>query len=159
MNEQRRRREPSPSLRGKIRVDRRDESLFLFLEIFAREIHTFTARGDPYVYYPGFSSFFQFLLLKEAFHFFPNFTEAGSCVFRFPVISCALPGIYKFSTSWKECHFLPFTANFSQRKNSQKFTKMLAAGKPFYYQILQKLEKYFYHYFLFLSNKRIPKKR
>ena len=117
----------------KIRVDRRDESLFFFWKFLPGEIHTFTARA--------FSSFFQFLLLKEAFHFFPNFTGAGSCYFIFQLFPAPFQEFTNFPQAGKSAasyHLLPTS---SKEKNSQKFTKMLAAGKPFYYQILQKLEK------------------
>jgi hypothetical protein len=120
-------------LKGKIKVDRRDESLFLFLEILPGKIHTF-APGRSIRSLPGL------------FQFFPIFTFKGS-----------LPGISKFYSSWKlrfrapsqefpkmlaagksaaSYHLLPA---FSKEKNFQKFPKMLAAGKPFFYQILQQL--------------------
>lgn len=100
-------------LRGKIKVDRRDESLFLFLEILPGRIRTF-APGKSTHSLPGEihafiarapSSFFQFLHLKEAFQFFPNFTEAGnpSSFFQF----------------LQQLEAAPF----------QEFPKMLAAGK------------------------------
>jgi hypothetical protein len=87
-------------LRGKLRLTEETKvSSFFWKFCPGRSIRS--RPGDSYVHCPGFSSFFQFLHLKEAFHFFPNFTEAGSCVFIFQL----------------------FPAPF------QEFTKMLAAGK------------------------------
>ena len=84
-------------LRGKIR---RDESLFLFLEILPGKIHTF-APGRSIRSLPG------------RFQFFPIFTFKGS-----------LPGISKFYSSWKLRFRFPVISNAFQ-----KFTKKLAAGK------------------------------
>jgi len=88
-----------------------------------------------------------------------NFTEAGSCVFVFQLFSAPFQEFPNFTAAGKSAASYHLLSTSPKEKNFQKFTKMLAAGKPIYYQILQQLEKYFYHYFLFLSNKRISKKR
>jgi hypothetical protein len=53
-----------------------------------RSIHS--RPGDPYVHYPGFPSFFQFLHLKEALPFFSNFYS-----------SWKPPFFSNFYSSWK----------------------------------------------------------
>lgn len=89
-------------------IDRKSENSSFFWKFCpGRSIHS--RPGDPYVHCPGAPSFFQCLHLKEDSHFFPNFTEAGSCVFVFQL----------------------FPAPF------QKFPKKLAAGKSAaYYHLL-----------------------
>jgi hypothetical protein len=129
-------------LRGKSRLTEETKvSSFFWKFCPGRSIRS--RPGDPYVHCPGFSSFFQFLHLKEAFHFFPNFTAAGSCVFVFQLFPAPFQEFPKMLAAGKSAasyHLLP---TFSKEKEfpnfQQKFTKMLAAGKPFFYQILQQL--------------------
>ena len=114
------------------------------MEILPGKIHTFTARGDPYVHCPGFSQFFPVLTFKGSLPFFPKFYRSWKLRFRFPVISSAFQEFPKMLAAGKGAasyHLLP---TFPKGKNFQKFTKMLAAGKPFYYQILQKLGNPFF---------------
>ena len=94
-------------LRGKIRIDRRDESLFLFLEILPGEFRTFTAR-EVHTFAPGSSV----RPLSGRSQFFPILTFKGS-----------LPGISKFYSSWKLRFRFPVISSAFQ-----KFTKKLAAG-------------------------------
>ena len=118
-----------------MRVDRRDESLFLFFGNFAR--------GDPYaragrsirslpgrpsfstlifkVSLPFFSKFYRSWKLP----FFSKFYRSWKLRFHFPVISSALPKFSKNVSSWGS-HFFP---NFTEAGKPQKFPKMLAAGK------------------------------
>ena len=131
--------------RGKVRVDRRDESLFLFLEILPGEIRTsapgrFTRSlpGEIRTSLPGRPfQFFPILTFKGSFPFFSKFYRSWKLRFRFPVISCALPKISKKVSSWeesppeiskkvsswKERRFLPFTVSFFQKKFSKNFQK------------------------------------
>ena len=77
--------------------------------------------------------------LPGRFQFFPIFTFKGSLPgiskfysswkLRFPVISCTFPGISKNVSSWKERRFLPFTANFSQRKKFPGISKNVGSWK------------------------------
>ena len=108
------------------------------------------ARGNPYVHCPGTPSFFQFLHLKGSLPFFSKFYSSWKL--RFPIFSCALPGISKNVSSWKERRFLPFTANFSQKK-FPKISKNVSSWKlPFFSKFysswethaIQKKEKNFF---------------
>ena len=104
---------------------------------------------------PGLFQFFPIFTFKVSLPGFSKFYRSWKLRFRFPVISCALPGISKFSSSWKECRFLPFTANFSQRKNFPKIYKNVSswkthffpnfteAGKPIYWKAIQEKENVF----------------
>lgn len=130
MNEQRRRREPSPSLRGK--YDRKSGlteetkvSSFFWKFLPGGSIHS--CPGGSIRLLPGLFQFFPILTFKGSLPFFSKFYRSWKLRFRFPIISCALPGIYKFSTSWKECRFLPFTTNFSQRKKFPKIYKNVSS--------------------------------
>jgi hypothetical protein len=139
-----------------MRVDRRDESLFLFFWNFARgdpyirarAIHTL-APEDPYVHCPGRSirslpgrPVFSTLTFKVRLPFFSKFYRSWKLPFFSKFYrSWESPKFSKNVSSWKECRFLAFTTNFFQEKNFQNFPKMLAAGAPIFFQILQKLKK------------------
>lgn len=119
-------------------IDRKSENSSFFWKFCpGRSIHS--RPGDPYVHCPGDPSFFQCLHLKEDSHFFPNFTEAGSCVFVFQLFpeppknfqkcwQLENPFITKFYSSWKTIFhyflFLPI-------KGSQKRGNLL----HFYYKL------------------------
>jgi hypothetical protein len=151
-----------------MRVDRRDESLFLFFGNFARgdpyirarAIHTL-APEDPYVHCPGRSirslpgrPVFLTLTFKVRLPFFSKFYRSWKLPFfskfyrswKLPFFSkfyrsWESPKFSKNVSSWKECRFLAFTTNFFQEKKLPKFSKNVSSWGSHFFPNFTEAEK------------------